>query len=77
MVSAIGEIKRGSGEPQLTETFEYSTVEVNRKTSFQSDVEIDLDQRAELPSVLGWKQQNLRDCCLHRASANCQHEYKV
>ena len=75
MVSAIGEIKRGSGEPQLTETFEYSTVEVKRTTLLQFNVEFDLDQRAKLPSILGWQQQNLRDYCLHRPSADCQHEY--
>ena len=34
MVSAIGEIKRVSGDPQLTETYDYYPVEVNH---FQSD----------------------------------------
>ena len=36
-----------------------------------------LDQRAQLPSILGRKQQNIRDCCLHRTRADCRHEYKV
>ena len=36
-----------------------------------------VDQRTQLPSILGRKQQNIRDCRLHRSRAGCRHEYKV
>ena len=45
MVSAIGEIKRISGEPQLTETFDFYPVEVKRVTSLHLSSDLETDCR--------------------------------